>query len=413
MAAEASSDPARRDPLAPGPPIPLLGWLRPSAGRLRTVPLAISVGAWILLTLALGTWGFSVMHGAGTLNFPQSFWDSTRLYLLDTGPASYPNNDPGWQIWVAQLFAALLVLRGVLALARERLRRGATRHLVRGHAVICGAGVHGTRLAEALGASHDVVVIDRDPTAHGMEGRPARYEWRLRGDCVRDETLVTAGVRNASWVVAMTGDDFVNSQVVSAVRAMAQAGRTRSGLHVLVQVEERTVARFLEEADADDTGTEQPQTVPGSVVSPFSSNEIAAEALIDELGLDRETADRPAGHQTADRGPSLLLVGDHRVIDAIVFAALRRWRVAVLAAGEREVQTARPPLHLSVLGRGAIERVERLRTQLRPEPDLLLLEAKDSSAFAEPFSGLEGWLAAPGGPITRLSPPATSSREWR
>jgi voltage-gated potassium channel Kch len=387
MATEASSTGAPPEPLTPGAPTRLIGWLRPSARSRGRVSLPIRVGVAILVTLTLGTWGFAVMRlGDSTLTFPQSLFNSIRLYTLDNGPAALPGSHPGWQIFVAFVFAALLVARGVLGLARERLGGMVTHHVVRGHAVICGAGVHGSRLAAELGKEHDVVVIDRDRDAHGMHAPYARYEWRLTGDPVREEMLLAAGVDRANWVVAITDDDFVNSQVVSTVRALAEDGHTREGLQLLVQVEDQAMARFLEESDEGGTGHDGPAgagaSVPRSVVSPFSSNAIAAEAVIDDF----------LGRLPDDRAPNLLLVGDHPAIEAIAFAALRRWRVQVLADSEHGVRRPRWPFHVRVLGPAATERVERMRTQWRPEPDVLAIEAKDTSTSGEPLRGAEAWL---------------------
>jgi hypothetical protein len=392
MATEASTAGASPTPLEPGAPTRLIGWLRPSARSHRKVPLPLWVGGMVLVTLGLGTWGFATMHGDGRLNAAQSVFNSVRLYTLDDGPAVLPRMHPGWQIFVAFALAAVLVARGVLALARERLGRLVTRQVLRRHVVICGAGVYGSRLAAELGSDHDVVVIDRSRDAQGMHAPYAKYEWRLTGDCVREEMLLAAGVDRAHWVVAITDDDFVNSQVVSTVRALAEDGHTREGLHLLVQVEDQAMARFLEESD--ETGKPQGAaggagvSVPSSVVSPFSSNAIAADALIDDF----------LGKLPGDHAPSLLLVGDHPAIEAIAFAALRRWRVEVLADSERGLERPRRPFHVRVLGPAATERVERMRTQWRPEPDVLAIEAKDTSTSGEPLRGAESWLSGPGRP---------------
>ena len=95
-------------------------------------------------------------------------------------------------------------------------------------------------------------------------------------------------------------------------------------------------------------------------------------------------------------GPNLLLAGDHPLLDALVLAALRRWRVRTLRELEAGTGRTRPPMHVSLYGPGAEARVARLRARWRPEPEVLVLEARDSPPPGDPPGDGELWLRRPG-----------------
>jgi Trk K+ transport system NAD-binding subunit len=106
---------------------------------------------------------------------------------------------------------------------------------------------------------------------------------------VEPDTLRAAGASRANWLVALTGDDFVNSQIVSAVHAL---GTLRDGLHVLVQVEDPSLARFLEEEEPPSAAGAHGVAAAGAaapVVTMFSADAIATEALL--AMLRRKTRD--------------------------------------------------------------------------------------------------------------------------
>ncbi len=384
-----------RAPLQPGPPIAMLGWLRgrPGLRQARAIPIWVRAALTIVVTIALGTWGFRELAHTPRLSLAQSFYRAVRLYTLDLGPAAGGSGvEPNWQLWVALVLAAGLVARGVLALVRERMRRGATGHVLRGHVIVCGAGVHGTKFVQVMSDEHDVVLVDIAVDSLGMQASRGTYEWRLIGDCVREQTLLQAGAARAHWVVAVTGNDFVNSQIVSAMRGLAAKAHVRKGVQLLVQMEDPSLARFLEEETESETEV--------LVVSPFSANTIAAEALLEKsevkLGNSGDLAPllRMRGEQGRE-APNLLLAGDHPLIDALILAALQRWRVRILRGLESGTPKRRPPLHVSVFGPDAVERVERLRARWLPESHVVTLEARDSGALGETQVELDDWLNKP------------------
>ncbi|HUB71502.1 MAG TPA: NAD-binding protein [Acidimicrobiales bacterium] len=370
--------------------------------------MGLAVAA-IGVTIGIGSWGFASLNFKGVpsrLGLPLAIYRGIRLYTLDLGPAAGGAGAPrpNWQLWLAFALAAILVLRGAMLLWRERARRVVARRLLRGHVVICGGGVHGSRLAQELAEHHDVVLVDVDPASLGMTAPRGRHEWRVVGDCVREETLVAAGVPRANWIVAIPGHDFVSSQVVSAVRSLAKSGRVRDRAHVLAQVEDPTLARFLEQEEEVqeevDEGERQSAVAPrvrvgAPMVSPFSANAIAAESLLDEAVVvgPGPTSELTALFDAGDgEATNLLLAGDHPVIDAVVLASLRRWRVLALEEVESAAPLRRPPLHVSVIGPGALARIEGFMSRWSPEPGLLYLEGRDVDGSLESLERSTDWL---------------------
>ncbi len=383
---QSAPTPSSTEALEPGRPALMLGWLRGPTDRMWPVPIPVRLYVMISVPLAigLGIWGFLRLPAQPAYNAWDAIFRAVKLYTLDLGPAAGGAASPqaNWQLWVALILAALLVLRGLIALLRTHLQRWATRYRLRRHVIVCGGGVHGTSLVDALSSDHDVVLVELDPGALGMREPPGRYEWRLQGDGVSEETLLTAGACRAHWVVAVAGDDFVNSQIVSAMRRLARAGRARRGAQVFVQVEDPRLSRFLEEPGEEQEGS-------GLVVTPFSANAIAAEALIDESPVKHGAR---LLEMRDGRAPNILLAGDHPLIDALLLAVLRRWRVRVLRDFEANASYHRPPLHVSVFGPGAVERVEGLRRRWRPEPHVLSIEAKDEEPGGQASAEIDEWL---------------------
>ncbi len=377
----------------PGSPVPFLGWLRGGSELAWPIPIPLwtFVAVSIPLTIGLGYWGFRELRIKPPLTVPESFYRAVKLYTLDLGPAAGGSTSPrpNWQLWVALILAALLVLRGLLALSRSRLQRSATKYLLRNHVVVCGAGVHGTRLVRELAKKHDVVLIDVDPHGLGIRAPHGKYEWRQVGDGSRDETLRAAGAHRANWLIAVTGNDFVNSQIVSAMQGLRKAKRSPGDVNVFVQLEDPFMAGFLEEQPALEGEAGR------IVVSPFSANAIAADALIERSPV-KPTGSSDEGERLLrmrrGRAPNLLLAGDHPLLDAMVLAALRRWRVRALRDLEANELRRRPPIHVSVFGPGAVDRVEQLVRRWRPEPQVLSIEAKDTEPAGETSSDVEEWL---------------------
>jgi len=394
---------SKHQPLVPGRPRKGLGWLRGHSAHRSRVPTLVWVLGLVAVTIGIATWGFHQLTIKPRLTWLQSSYRGVRIYTLDLGPAAGGSSArPNWQLWVALFLAAALVTRGAIALWRDRLRRTAMRHVLHNHVIVCGGGVHGTELVEALSGgrpaddpdaaqdeasgrtAHDVVLVDVDAHAIGMQAPRGKYEWRLVGDGVLERTLLTAGVAHASWVIAITGNDYLNSQIASTVHKLVSDGKARDRLYSLIQVEDPALARFLEEDTGLEDEPDQAAAARLPFVSPFSANTIAAEALIDAA----QTQDGlPLLEPRGSAAPSILLAGDHPLIDALVLATLRRWHERILRSGDA------PPLRISIFGPDAVIRLDRLQQYWRPVPAVATLEAQDAPLSDE---GALEWLREEG-----------------
>jgi hypothetical protein len=373
----------------PGPPRPLLGGLRRIAHpkdrgralskRFRTL---LYVAA-IVAVVGLGTWGFHRQALQYRLDWLQSTYHGLKLFTLDWGPAAGPgaNDQPNWPLIVALVLAAAVIARAVWALVGDRTRRWITGHWLRDHVVICGAGVHGAALAHGFEAECDIVVVDLDPQAPGMQDQAGPHKWRILGDARQPGTLRSAGLAKAAWVVVITGDDLVNSQIVSTIATFSPR---KKDLLVLVQVEDPSLVRFLEEDLERELDSAVANSEP-NVIS-FSANSLAADWLLDRIALPpRSASQTPAEIEDLER-PHLILAGDHPLLDAILLTALRRWRAKTLYGLERSdgagLASANDavvaPLRISLYGPGAVDRAARLERRWLPEAQILQLEAKDS-----------------------------------
>lgn len=130
-----------------------------------------------------------------------------------------------------------------------------------GHYVVAGLGTVGFRVASALQAEgEEVVVIE---TSEGGRFVPQLRELGIGlviGDAALEETLRRAGADRARAFVAVTNDDLVN------IDAALNAASLRAGLHVVCRVFDLELARQIRDGLAID--------------SSFSSAQIAAPAFV-------------------------------------------------------------------------------------------------------------------------------------
>jgi voltage-gated potassium channel Kch len=362
---------------------------------------ALVLGFLVSIVLGYLGWGQVRPHDfAGAAHFLNRIYLTLQLFVLH--PEKLPRHFP-WQLQIARFSApgvlAIATVTVIVAALSQPLQRARLKRLS-GHVIICGAGVHGTQLARNLTRDRPdvrwwqrgplrpgprVLVVDIDESAPGVQGSPRAGELRLIADTVRADTLRTAGVRKAALLIAVTGDDIVNCQIASAA-LKRHAGKPE--LRVLVQAEDPTLARFLEDWDAED-GEDQDDVLAavktkGATVEIFGANAIAASALL---------VDRSGGEAILDRieycnDPHLLLAGDHPLLEAVVVAALRRWRTRLL----REPDRSPAVLRVSVIGPQAQELVTAITQRWRPEPTLLELNATDVDPHKEESILASRWL---------------------
>ncbi|PID71579.1 MAG: hypothetical protein CSB34_06380 [Desulfobulbus propionicus] len=142
--------------------------------------------------------------------------------------------------------------------------------LLTGHTIICGFGRVGEVASEHLReAGTEFVVIDSLP---GLQEKCLeKGVLFIEGDATREVTLLEAGVKNASGLLALVDSDPLNLFIVLTARELNPT------LHIIARSEERHRERKIIRAGAD------------SIISPFDSagKQIATD-LLTATGVNQE-----------------------------------------------------------------------------------------------------------------------------
>lgn len=104
------------------------------------------------------------------------------------------------------------------AIARHRMERKIER--LAGHAVICGFGRVGRRIAREFAEAGQLFVVIDKLEANVVELEAAGFLY-LHGDATEDATLLEANVRQARSLLAATDDDTENIAITLSARALA------------------------------------------------------------------------------------------------------------------------------------------------------------------------------------------------
>lgn len=276
-----------------------------------------------LVAALLGAIGFSALD----LDAPQVAYRTLRLFTLNLDVPE--GEDPDLALWIAAFLAPLTTARVLLELLRGRLRAAVSRHVLRGHVIVCGTGVRGQMLVrDHLENGRRVVALDRDPAAAGLTVAAELGAYTVVGDATSPDVLAAAGIARADTVIAVTGDDYTNA-------AIASAASDRSA-RLFVHLDDPELARML-----------------STRAIPFSTAAIAASTALDRRAPALLRPD-------ASGRASIAIFGDDPVADAMILEIHRRWQVERLAG----VDEHRPPL-ITLFAPRASERVESLRRRYR------------------------------------------------
>ena len=207
-------------------------------------PLATSGGLWAVIGAAfvvvglLGVVGFTHSQQLRGPIEPLSsrLYLSLQLFVLQSGAVS---GTVPWQLEVARFaapvvagYAILLTLAAVFyeQVAALRLR------VARGHVVVAGLGRKGWLLVQGLlRRGERVVVIEADASTPELEAARRVGALVVIGDARSPQTQRRAGVARAGQLVALTGVDATNVEVLEAGRGLARrprAGTLRGVAHL-------------------------------------------------------------------------------------------------------------------------------------------------------------------------------------
>lgn len=330
---------------------------------LATRRLALGLTA-VMIVLIGGTVGFTVIERIDPLD---AFYTTVGL-MSTVGDVIYPLSPSGRNLAIAviilgigSLFYTLGALAEYLiggqfgqALARSRMDQKIDR--LRGHAIICGYGRVGRRIAQEFAEARQPFVIV-DPLEQNEQRLQAAGFLYIKGDAAEDAVLLQAGVQRAHTLLAATDADTENIAITLSARALAPQ------LWIVGRANHDETEAKLQRAGAD------------RVISPYAlgGHRMASLArrphLMDFLDSVMQGGDLELALEEIAIAADSPLLGvalpasqddlppqwrDHTII-AIRPAGETQW----LAAGRREGAAIAPGDHLIVLGPAEYRRLSR------------------------------------------------------
>lgn len=200
--------------MKPGPPHPLQ---------------RIYLSAYLLVgVVCLGVAGYMLIERF-------SFLDSLYMTIITLATVGFgevkPLSDPG------KIFTIILILSGLgifayflsqasrfffdgefIAYYKSYSMQKKINEL-KGHVIVCGYGRNGFEAVHVLNLKrHDTVVVENDPEKFRPGDTGLQYY--LTEDATRDETLLRAGVQQASALITTLPDDALNVYVVLTAREL-------------------------------------------------------------------------------------------------------------------------------------------------------------------------------------------------
>jgi hypothetical protein len=201
-----------------------------------------------MLALALGFLGFSqhaTARGASPLDLA---YRTFQLFVLESGGVMPP---VPWTLelarFLAPLLAAYATARAVLTLFRTQVDRARAR-CQRGHTIVCGLGVTGMALVQALRSrGQSVVAIERDE--HRPQVRAARKSGVVVviDDGADAAALRTAAIWRSRRLIACC-DDITNAAIVRTAKTLSP-NRTRGALDCVAFIDDSGAHAALREQE--------------------------------------------------------------------------------------------------------------------------------------------------------------------
>jgi voltage-gated potassium channel Kch len=346
-------------------------WARLGAAwRVAGWPL---VAALALAAFVLGAVGYRMQ--ADATGVPSSTTEvayrSLQLFVFETDQV--PHGAVPWQLDAARFLApavtgVALIAAAALVFRREleevRLRR---RH---GHVVVCGLGRRGAHLAkELVHAGRAVVAVERDEEALSVCELRRAHVLVVVGDARDTDVLRRAGLPRASHVVAVTGSDDVNAEIVTRSGQLA-SGRRGPPLSCLADIKDPDLCVLL-----------RAEELSGAVRRGFRLDFVN----VYEQGARMMLDDHPPVPE--DGVPRLAVIGLNQLGRGLIVEAARRWSSRAAADGPLDVVVVDPNVeHILEVLRVAYRRLLDL-TRIRAiaadldTPDRSWLEDAQPSAI--------------------------------
>jgi hypothetical protein len=321
----------------------------------------------LLVALALGYVGYRSYFGEAGEPRPwyDLFYFDLQLLTFTTRSVSDPSVALPWSLQIARFMAPLVAgygaVVGILRLFRDRFDQSRAR-FSRRHTVVVGATPTGLAFVRSLRADgRKVVLVDEDGSNPIAEACRELGALVVETDARHPESLVQAGLGAADHLVAVSGDDGTNVEVV--VNAERISRRVPQPLRCLAHIVDPDLWQLLRANELTSDAADSMR------IDCFNIYEHGARALL---------ADHPPPARSLDRPCNVLVVGDGPLAARLVVQLLRPPRTAT--PRPRAVQT-------TLLGPAATSLRARLIAEAPELEDDGRLRAIDA-----PFtrSGVEG-----------------------
>lgn len=229
---------------------------RPRRRRRRALAAWWNSVRWFAIALGaagafvLGVIGFQQRFAliGESRSFLDSVYLSVQLFTLESGSAS-PPVPAALQIarFLAPAAGVVGGVAAVMALFGEQISRVRLRFAKR-HAVVCGLGERGVRIAEdMLREGLRVVVVERDEgEPHVRRAREAGATVVI-GDAAEIGALRTVRADRARYVVAVCPDDGTNAEIVTRLSELLVDSPPKSPVTAFVHVEDTELCDLLTE----------------------------------------------------------------------------------------------------------------------------------------------------------------------
>jgi len=271
---------------------------------------------WVVVAIAavaavsLGMHGFREYYRAANPPFSYMTLLYAALQLFTMSSGAVPGVDLPWHLDVARFAAPLVLGYGVVLsvatafwqqLGDMRMRRR------KNHTVVCGLGRKGMQLVKDFrAAGEEVVVIQREDDTQHTSACSSLGAKVMLGDATCAPLLQRAAVNQARRVIAVSGDDGVNAEIMLATQSLLPRKATRPAL--FAHVVDVGLARFL--------GVRAAEELPRPRI--INMYESAARLLLWEHPLEHDLR-----NAQDERTVHLVLVGCGQMGEAVILQAAK------------------------------------------------------------------------------------------
>jgi Trk K+ transport system NAD-binding subunit len=208
--------------------------------------------ASIVAVLALGTVAVATVRHVGV-------WKAMYLAVLTALGGANPQDDASVPsqavdlvlvvVGVAVIPAITAAVVGIVIKARLAIAAGGLTEPVADHVVVVGLGNVGTRVLQELhDLGIDVVAVDRDERARGVQvGRDLGLPVII-GDVTNPDTLTSASVATARCLVVVTTADVTNLEAALLGRDLCRRADPEAKLRVVLRLFEEEFAQRIKTA---------------------------------------------------------------------------------------------------------------------------------------------------------------------